>query len=179
MTPQERKTQDRWLHDSLFTKLAGHCPRGYVWRRLPENTAYASDGYQCEGGGHIVTDEQIAEGFSGMWITPLASKQAQDQFGSGFRSLQKAQQGLSLGDADYRHGAYYPHSKGIRGEKLWCYARDLWNPLPKLGIQCTISKFERAPSFGRRTDSRMRPTLLVPEVLLYNRLSLTAWIELL
>lgn len=40
-------------------KKVGNCPEGYNWKRK-------SGGYQCERGGHGVTDALLAEGKAGV-----------------------------------------------------------------------------------------------------------------
>jgi hypothetical protein len=57
LPPKDRQTQERWAQGMI--KRAGVCPEHYAWRRM-------SGGYQCEGGGHGITDELLAEGKGGM-----------------------------------------------------------------------------------------------------------------
>jgi hypothetical protein len=64
MAPEDRKTQEKWAQSMI--KRAGVCPENYAWRRRP-------GGYQCEGRGHGITDELLAEGKGG--IMALSTRQ--------------------------------------------------------------------------------------------------------
>lgn len=57
LPPEDCKTQEQWAQSMI--KRAGVCPERYSWRRIP-------GGYQCEGRGHGITDELLAEGKGGM-----------------------------------------------------------------------------------------------------------------
>ena len=65
----------------------GACPEGYTWTRRP-------GGYQCNGGGHGVTDELLAERKGGIY--GLRCKKWRDW------------EGKRVGE----QGLYYPDSKG-------------------------------------------------------------------
>jgi hypothetical protein len=61
--PKLRAEQEKWAQ--MLIQRSKACPEGYVWNRMP-------GGYQCQGGGHGVTDELLAEGRGGIWA--LSSK---------------------------------------------------------------------------------------------------------
>jgi hypothetical protein len=65
LTPQEKTEQDNWAQEMI--KRVGACPENFDWVRR-ENPG----GYQCEGGGHGITDELLAEGKGGIMV--LATK---------------------------------------------------------------------------------------------------------
>ena len=58
LNPVERQEQDVWAINIMNTY--GPCPEKYTWIRQNEP---GIGGYQCDGGGHGVTDEMVAEGF--------------------------------------------------------------------------------------------------------------------
>jgi len=57
LPPRDRKEQEEWAQNMI--KRAGVCPENFAWKRQP-------GGYQCEGGGHGITDELLAEGKGGI-----------------------------------------------------------------------------------------------------------------
>jgi hypothetical protein len=59
LTPKEQTEQNDWAQDMI--KRVGACPENFEWVRR-ENPG----GYQCEGGGHGMTDELLAEGKGGI-----------------------------------------------------------------------------------------------------------------
>jgi hypothetical protein len=59
LTPKEQTEQNDWAQDMI--KRVGACPENFEWVRR-ENPG----GYQCEGGGHGITDELLAEGKGGI-----------------------------------------------------------------------------------------------------------------
>jgi hypothetical protein len=56
LPPKEREKQEAWAESHLGT-LPGLCPVGFKWKRVDE-----LNGYQCEAGNHLITDELIREG---------------------------------------------------------------------------------------------------------------------
>lgn len=65
LTPKEQTEQNNWAQEMI--KRVGACPEKFEWVRR-ENPG----GYQCEGGGHGITDELLAEGMGG--ILALATR---------------------------------------------------------------------------------------------------------
>jgi hypothetical protein len=55
LKPDEQKDQDAWANRII--KGYGPCPETFEWERRNEKPG----GYQCEGGGHIVTDELLQD----------------------------------------------------------------------------------------------------------------------
>ena len=65
LRPDEQEKQDKWAEKLM--KKNGPCPQGYPWERRNTN----GGGYQCGGGGHLITDALLSEGKLGIY----ASKQ--------------------------------------------------------------------------------------------------------
>jgi len=65
MAPDERKKQERWAQ-SIVQKTAS-CPEWYEWDRI-------ENGYHCQGGHHLITDELLAEGKGGVYAVPLSHR---------------------------------------------------------------------------------------------------------
>lgn len=53
LAPREQAEQDNWARSQI--KQMDACPEGYDWKRV-------DGGYQCEKGGHGITDEMLQEG---------------------------------------------------------------------------------------------------------------------
>lgn len=79
LPPAERKKQEEWAQAQI--RLHGSCPEHYLWNRI-------RDGYQCQGGNHLISDELLAEGKRGIFL-----------FGGAMQSPP--------------YGPYYPDSDGI------------------------------------------------------------------
>ncbi|KAI9641220.1 hypothetical protein NHQ30_010020 [Ciborinia camelliae] len=62
MNHDEKKKQDEWVSD--FIQHAGPCVAGFSWERV-------RDGYVCNGGNHLCTDELLAEGKGGFYFGTL------------------------------------------------------------------------------------------------------------
>lgn len=75
LPPREREAQEKWAQTQI--KATGQCPEGYGWDRRP-------GGYQCLGGGHGMLDENLADGFGGVYL-------------------------LRTKDWNEKDGVYYPH----------------------------------------------------------------------
>jgi hypothetical protein len=57
LSSKERKKQEEWAKEQI--RRAANCPEGYNWNRM-------DGGYQCEAGGHAITDELLVEGKGGL-----------------------------------------------------------------------------------------------------------------
>ncbi|KAE8454295.1 hypothetical protein EG329_005220 [Mollisiaceae sp. DMI_Dod_QoI] len=57
LPPKERKEQDKWVQEQMNQR--GTCPANLDWIRV-------ASGYICQGKGHGVTDEILAEGKGGL-----------------------------------------------------------------------------------------------------------------
>jgi hypothetical protein len=75
---RDRVEQEEWARAMILSFAP--CPAGWGFRRV-------SDGYQCEGGHHLITHQQLSEGKGGMWMLPDGAE----------------------GDTTTRCGPYYPH----------------------------------------------------------------------
>ncbi|KAF7889054.1 hypothetical protein EAF00_009354 [Botryotinia globosa] len=62
MTYEEKKKQDEWVRN--FIVYAGPCPAGFSWERVKQ-------GYVCNGGNHLCTDDLLAEGKGGFYMGTL------------------------------------------------------------------------------------------------------------
>ncbi len=58
LAPIEQQKQENWAQSII--KRVGICPEGNTWNRRP-------GGYQCNGFGHGITDEMLAEGKGGIY----------------------------------------------------------------------------------------------------------------
>ena len=65
LAPSEQKKQEQWAQSMI--QRTGSCPEGFNWRRI-------GDGYQCDGGHHVISDELLAEGLGGVYALNLASR---------------------------------------------------------------------------------------------------------
>ena len=67
MRPEQRKEQNNWAQKVIRKARieTSACPSDYKWQRIE-----APPGYQCEKGGHLVSDELIAEGKGGIFVVP-------------------------------------------------------------------------------------------------------------
>lgn len=67
MQPEQRKEQNNWAQKMIRKARikTSACPSDYKWQRIE-----APPGYQCEKGGHLVSDELIAEGKGGIFVVP-------------------------------------------------------------------------------------------------------------
>jgi hypothetical protein len=54
LKPDEKKEQDAWANRIIM--YYGRCPEKFGWKRREE-----PGGYQCNGGGHVVTDELLQD----------------------------------------------------------------------------------------------------------------------
>ncbi|KUJ20788.1 uncharacterized protein LY89DRAFT_771821 [Mollisia scopiformis] len=57
---RQAKEQDVWANTQLAQNGASACPVGLLWSR-------DRDGYRCIGGGHFVSDQQVADGKGGWY----------------------------------------------------------------------------------------------------------------
>jgi hypothetical protein len=71
LPPKEREKQEAWAESHLAT-LPGLCPVGFKWKRVDE-----LNGYQCEAGNHLITDELIREG-RGRYKANISEYQGRD-----------------------------------------------------------------------------------------------------
>ncbi|KAF7932357.1 hypothetical protein EAE99_003597 [Botrytis elliptica] len=62
MNYEEKKKQDEWVRN--FIVYAGPCPAGFSWERVKQ-------GYVCNGGNHLCTDDLLAEGKGGFYMGTL------------------------------------------------------------------------------------------------------------
>ena len=58
LAPHEQAKQEKWAQSMIGR--TGSCPEGFAWSRI-------HDGYQCNGGHHVITDELLAEGRGGVY----------------------------------------------------------------------------------------------------------------
>jgi hypothetical protein len=59
LRPEEQKKQDAWARSMIAR--TGSCPENYSYDRIEE-------GYQCQGGHHVISDELLQEGRGGVYI---------------------------------------------------------------------------------------------------------------
>jgi hypothetical protein len=76
MSGAERKEQDEWAQSMV--KKTAVCPEGFTWSRRTQ-------GYQCRGKHHFITDDLLAEGKGGLYNL------------------------IDPDDTSYRAGPYYPN----------------------------------------------------------------------
>jgi hypothetical protein len=71
MQPAQKKEQNNWAQRMIRKARikTSACPSNYKWQRIE-----APPGYQCEKGGHLVSDELIAEGKGGIFVVPGGKK---------------------------------------------------------------------------------------------------------
>lgn len=71
LAPPEQAKQEKWAQSMIGR--TGSCPEGFAWSRI-------HDGYQCNGGHHVITDELLAEGRGGVYALEF-SRSPDDRWG--------------------------------------------------------------------------------------------------
>jgi len=61
LAPEEKQENEKWAQE-MIARMKG-CPDDFKFIRKSN-----PPGYQCERGGHIVTDELLAEGLGGLYV---------------------------------------------------------------------------------------------------------------
>lgn len=58
LAPADQEKQDNWARSMI--ERTGSCPEEFEWERI-------HDGYQCNGGFHVISDELLSEGMGGVY----------------------------------------------------------------------------------------------------------------